>query len=30
MRDARPDYNPDIEQLSKDDRLSKMQGMEHR
>ena len=30
MRDARPDYDPDIEQISKDDRLSKMQGMEHR
>ena len=29
MRDARPDYNPDIERLSKDDRLSKMRGMEH-
>ena len=29
MRDACPDYDPDIKQLSKDNRLSKMQGMEH-
>ena len=29
MRDARPDYNLDIKQLSKDDRLSKIQGMEY-
>ena len=29
MRNARPDYDPDIERLSKDDRLSKMRGMEH-
>ena len=29
MRDARLDYKPDIEQLSKDDHLSKMRGMKH-
>ena len=29
MSDARPDYNPAIERLSKDDRLAKMRGMEH-
>ena len=29
MHKARPDYNPDIERLLKDDRLSKMRGMEH-
>ena len=28
MRNARPDYNPDIKRLSKDNRLSKMRGME--
>ena len=29
MRDARPNYNPAIKRLPKDDRLSKMRGMEH-
>ena len=29
MRDAHPNYNPDIERLSKDGRLSKMREMEH-
>ena len=29
MRDARPDYNSDIERLSKDERLSKMRGMDN-
>ena len=29
MRDARLDHKPDIEQLSKDDRISKMRGMKH-
>ena len=29
MRKARPNYDPDIEQLSKGDRLSKIRGMEH-
>ena len=29
MHDARPDYNPAIEILSKDDRLAKICGMEH-
>ena len=29
MCDARPDYNPDIERFSKDNRLSKMRWMEH-
>ena len=29
MRNARPDYDPDIQRLSKDDRLSKMRVMEH-
>ena len=29
IRDARPDYDSDIERLSKDDRLSKMWEMEH-
>ena len=30
MPDARPDYDPDRERLSKDDHLSKMLGVEHR
>ena len=29
MRDVRPNYNPAIERISKDDRLSKMRRMEH-
>ena len=29
MRNVRSDYEPDIGRLSKDDCLSKMQGMEH-
>ena len=29
MHKVRPKYDPDIERLSKDNRLSKMQGMEH-
>ena len=29
MRNARPDYDPDIERLSKEDRLSNIRGMDH-
>ena len=29
MRDTRPEYDPDSKRTSKDDHLSKMQGMEH-
>ena len=29
MRDVHPNYNPDIERLLKDNRLSKMRGTEH-
>ena len=29
MRDKRPEYDPDIKRLPKDDRLSEMRGMEH-
>ena len=29
MRNARPDYDPDIERISKDNRLSKILGIEH-